>query len=199
MLTMRLACTSGDLHLINAEQVVPVIPQFLEGGGDVLAVEIFGDDRLDGFLVDGLRIRRVEFFVHRVFVVAEDENDFLRLAGLQIHFDVMRAVRRPAVRDGVERLAALHRRRVVPTAVSAEERVALRVEAGEFLRAGEIGEMIAALAIFGLVINDAVHDLDLAGAEVALEIGGVVLRVPQAELDAGKNRELRRLLAVVGQ
>ena len=110
----------------------------------------------------------------------------------------MRAVRRPAVRDGVEGFAALHRRRVVPTAVSAEERVALRVEAGEFLRAGEIGEMVAALAILGLVIDDPVHDLDLAGAEIALEIGGVVLRVPQAELDAGKNREFRGLLAAVG-
>ena len=50
-------------------------------------------------LVDGLRVRRVEFLVHRIFVVAEDEDDFLRLAGFQIHLDVMRAVRRPAVGD----------------------------------------------------------------------------------------------------
>ncbi len=138
-------------------------------------------------LVDGLRIRRVEFVVHGIFVVAEDEDDFLRLAGFQIHFDVVRAVRRPAVRDGVEGFAVFHRRRVVPTAIGAEKRVALRVETGEFLRAGEIREMVAPLAILGLVVDDAVHDLNLAGAEIALEVGGVVLGIPKAELDAGKN------------
>ena len=48
------------------------------------------------------------------------------------------------------------------------------------------------------MIDDLVHDLDLAGAEVPLEIGGIILRVPQAEFDAGKNGELRRLFAAVG-
>ena len=109
----------------------------------------------------------------------------------------MRAVRRPAVGDGVEGFAGFHRRRVVPTAVGAEERVALRVEAGEFFRAGEIREVIAALAVFGLVVDDPVHDFDLAGAEIALEVGRVVLSVPETELDAGKERKLGGLGAPV--
>ena len=138
-----------------------------------------------------LRPRRVELLVRRVLVVAEDENDLLGLAGLEAQLDVVRADRRPAVGDRVERLAALDRRRVVPTAVGAQERVALGVEAGQLGRAGEIGEVVAPLAILGLVVDDLVFDLDLAGAEVALEIGGVVLRVPEAELDAGEERELR--------
>ena len=138
------------------------------------------------------------FWSTGIFVIAEDKDDFLRFAGFQVHLDVVRAVRRPAVRDRVEGFAPLHRRRVVPAAVGAEERVALRVEAGEFFRAGEIREVVAALAILGLVVDDAVDDFDLAGAEIALEIGGVVLRIPQAELDAGKNGELRRLLAAIG-
>ena len=41
--------------------------------------------------------------------------------------------------------------------------------------------MVAALAILGLVIDDLVLDLDLAGGEVALVIGGVVVGFPQAE------------------
>ncbi len=131
-------------------------------------------------------------------MVTENKDDFLRFARFQIHLDVVRAVRRPAVRDGIEGFPPLHRRRVVPTAIGAEERVALRIKAGELLRAGEVREMIAALAILGLVIDDLVHDLDLAGAEIALEIGGVVLRVPQAEFDAGKDRQLRRFFAAVG-
>ena len=187
----------GRLHVINAEQAVPIFPQRLEGGGDVFAFEIFRNDRFDGFFVDGLGVRRVEFFVHRIFVVAEDKDDFLRFAGLQIHFDVMRTVRRPAVRNRVEGFATLHCRRIVPTAVGAEERVALRIETGELFRAGEIREVVAALAILGLVVDDTVHDFDLAGAEIALEVGGVILGVPQAELDAGKNGELRRLFAAI--
>ncbi len=46
--------------------------------------------------------------------------------------------------------------------------------------------MVAALAVLGLVVDDAVLDLDLAGVEVALEVGLVVPGVPQAELDAEK-------------
>src|ERR1019366_7837223 len=160
------------------------MPQSLKSRRDVPAVEIFRDNRLDGLLVDRLRIRRVELFVRRILVVAKDKNDFLRFAGLQTHFDVMRTVRRPAVRDRVEGFATLHCRRVVPTAISAEERVALRIETSEFFRAGEIREVVAALAIFGLVVDDTVVDFNLAGAEVALEVGGIVLRVPQTELDA---------------
>jgi hypothetical protein len=54
--------------------------------------------------------------------------------------------------------------------------------------------VVAALAVLGLVIDHAVFDFHLAGVEVALEVGGVVLRIPQAELDAGKggDRGLRR-------
>jgi len=58
--------------------------------------------------------------------------------------------------------------------------------------------MMAALAVFGLVIDDAADDFDLAGAEVALEIRGVVLRVPEAELDAGKYGKPGRTAAAVG-
>ena len=38
----------GRLHLINAEQAVPILPQGLKGRRDILAVEIFRDDRFDG-------------------------------------------------------------------------------------------------------------------------------------------------------
>ncbi len=81
----------GRFHLIDIQQAVPIFPQRLEGRGDVFAVEIFGDDRLDGFLVDRLRIGRVELFVHRVLVVAQNENDLLGFARLEVHFDVVRA------------------------------------------------------------------------------------------------------------
>ncbi len=58
--------------------------------------------------------------------------------------------------------------------------------------------MIATLAVLGLVIDDAVFDLHLPDAEIALEVRAVVLRVPQAELDAREDRERRRRRAVIG-
>ena len=53
-------------------------------------------------------------------------------------------------------------------------------------RAGEPGEMIAALPVLRLVIDDFVFDLHLPDAEIALEIGGIVLGIPEAELDRRK-------------
>ena len=101
----------------------------------------------------------------------------------------MRADGRPAVRDGVGELAGFNGGGLVPAAIAAEKCLALRVEPGAWLRAGKVGKVVAALAVFRLVIDDAVFHFHLAGVEVALEVGGVVLRVPQAELDAGEGGE----------
>ncbi len=43
--------------------------------------------------------------------------------------------------------------------------------------------MIAPLAVLGLVVDHAVFYFDFAGVEISLEIGGVIVGVPQAELD----------------
>ncbi len=119
-------------------------------------------------------------------MVAEQEDDLLRLAGLKVQLDLMRADGRPAVGDGVSKLAGCNGGRRIPSAITAQEGLALRIEAGQRLGAGEVGKVIAALAVLGLVIDHAVLDFHLAGVEVALKIGGVVLSVPQAELDGGE-------------
>jgi len=49
--------------------------------------------------------------------------------------------------------------------------------------------VIPALAVLGLVVNHLIFDFHLAGVEIALVIGRVVLGVPQAKLDAGENRK----------
>ncbi|OPZ81025.1 MAG: hypothetical protein BWY77_00820 [bacterium ADurb.Bin431] len=58
--------------------------------------------------------------------------------------------------------------------------------------------MIAALTVFGLVVDHPLLDLHLAGAEVALEIGRVILGIPEAEFHRRKEREPGRFLALVG-
>ena len=68
------------------------------------------------------------------------------------------------------------------TTVRSQERVPLGVETGERLRAGEISEVVPALAVLRFVVNDAPLHFHLADGKVPLEVGGVVLGVPQAKL-----------------
>ena len=187
----------GRLHLDDAEQVRPVGPQRFERGVDVDRLQVSGDDRLDRALVDRLRAGRIELVVARVLVIAEDEDDRALLARLERQAHLMRAHRLPAVSDRVRQVAALDGQRFAPIAVRPEESVALGIEAGQRLGAGEVGEVIAALAVLGLVIDHAVFDLDLAGAVVALVVRGVVPRIPQRELDAREQIERSRLVALV--
>jgi hypothetical protein len=60
-------------------------------------------------------------------------------------------------------------------------------------------EVVAALAVFGLVIDGAAGDFDLAGAEITLEVGLIVVGVPQTELDEREQLQLLRFVALVAQ
>ncbi len=59
--------------------------------------------------------------------------------------------------------------------------------------------MIAPLPVLRLVIDDFVFDLHLPDAEIALEVGGIVLGVPETELNQGKGRNRSRREPVVAQ
>ena len=61
--------------------------------------------------------------------------------------------------------------------------------------------MVAAFPVFGLVVDGgaAVFKLHFRQRVVALEVGGVVLRVPQAEFDKAVQGELLRFGSLVGQ
>ena len=75
---------------------------------------------------------------------------------------MVRAHGLPAVRDRIGGLALLDGDRPIPAAVWAQERVTLRVEAGQRGRAGEEGKVVPPLAVLGLVVDDPVLYLDLA-------------------------------------
>ena len=109
----------------------------------------------------------------------------------------MAADGRPAAGDGVAASALKDGRRMIEAVVRAEEAVAVGVKAVHWRVHSEYGEVIAALAVFSLVVNCAALDFHLAGGEVALEVGGIVLRVPQAELHkAEQGNVLGRIRAV---
>ncbi len=122
-----------------------------------------------------------------------------RFAGRERHLDVMRANRRPAVGVRVGARAALDHQRRFPAAIRAQEVLALGVVARQRLGAGEVGEVIAALAVLRLVVDYAILDFDLADVQIALVVGRVVVGVPQAELDQREDRQVGGLIALVGE
>src|SRR5208337_3995692 len=114
-------------------------------------------------LVDGLRIGRVEFLAYRILMVAEDKDHLPRFPWGHLEIYLVGAHRRPTVSHRVGKLANRHGSRVVPAAVGAKKCVAAGVETGGRFRTGKIGKVVAAFAVLGLVIDDAVFHLDLAG------------------------------------
>ena len=160
--------------------------QRVERGIDVGGVAEFRDGGRDVFFVDRLTIRRIEFLALGVLVIAEHKDDGAAFAGLQTQLDVIGGDRLPAISNRVIRLALFHSAWAIPAAPGPKEILPLGVEAFQLLGTGEEREVFAAFAVLGLVINDLVDDLDLAGGKIALEIGEVVERFPQAEFGRGE-------------
>ena len=59
--------------------------------------------------------------------------------------------------------------------------------------------MVAALAVLGLMVDGAAHDLHFAGGEVALEVRHVVLCVPKAELDERRQNDILGRVGIIAQ
>ncbi len=190
---------AAAFDLEGAEPLGPGLPERRECRLDHDRVEVPGDDRANPPLVDRPRAGRVELGVRRVLRVPEDERDVACLTRAELEADLVGADRLPAMRDRTRRGPALDGNRPVPAPVRPEERVARGVEGGRRVRAGEVGEMVAPLPVLRRVVDDAVLDLDLADRVVALEVGRIVLRVPQAELDGSEQRHPRGLRPLVGQ
>ena len=70
------------VDLAQAEKFIPVETKFFEGRISVGFDEVFGDNRFCAFFIDDLRIRRIEFFLLSVLLVAEKKNDLARLSWL---------------------------------------------------------------------------------------------------------------------
>ena len=111
-------------------------------------------------------------------MIAKNENDLPAFVRLQGQFDVVRTNGLPAEGDGIGGIAAFDYRGLVPAAIRAKERLALRVESDYRLRAGKVCKVVAAFAVLGLVIDDSVFDFHLPGIKVALKVRRIVLCIP---------------------
>jgi len=173
--------------------------QLVPGSLDCPRVKKLLEQRRHALLIDPLRAGRVELLVSWVFHVAQYKYDGLGLSGLKSQLDMVRTHGRPAVRDGIGRHTAAHDEGCVPTAIGTQKYLTRRVVSRRLKGTGKVGEMVAALPVLGLVIDNAFLHLDLAGGEVALEVGDVIPGIPETELQGREDRQLRRCVPIVGQ
>ena len=185
------------VHPVDGEQLVPVFRQRVKRRVKLRFAFKRFQQRIGGRFVDD--VRRGKLFRLRVFAIAQHKDETRALARFQRDAQMVAADGRPAAGDAVAASVFKHGARLAKAVVRAEEALAVGVEAVHRRVDRVHGKMVAALAVFRLVIDRAALDLDLAGGEVALEVGRVVLRVPQAELDEAEQRNLLRRVGAVGQ
>ena len=138
-------------------------------------------------------------FLLGVLAVAQHEDEGLLLARLELYVDAVRRDGRPAGGHGVLRLAGLGHVGIAKAVVQADEALAVGVVAVDGGVDGEQRIVVAALAVLGLVVDGGADDLHLADGEVALEVGHVVVGVPQAPLDEGEEGEVLFLIGLIAE
>ena len=208
----------GRIYGILCQQLAPIFLQFLKQlvcllGGIALAHHLESlclvDNILErlcvAFSVNGVGSDKslviaavVELLSDGHLYITEAEYKLLLLAGRKLDLKVVRSDRRPALRNGHIGLARENSVGALKAVVQTEEALAVGVIALNGSINGVEREVIAALLVFGLVVNGGAEYLDLAGVEVSLEVGGIVVCVPEAPFD--KACQLERLLfaALVG-
>ena len=185
------------LHLAGGQQRVPVFAQLRQRAVELRLAGKLIKQRVGGSLVN--HAGRDELLVLGIFAVAQHEDKAHAFARRERAAQVMAADGRPAAGDRVAAAPLKHSSRVVKAVVRAQEAVAVGVKAVDRCVHGVDGVVIAALTVLGLVVDRAALDLHLAGGEVALEIGRVILRVPQAELHKAEQGNLFGRVRPVGE
>ncbi len=106
---------------------------------------------------------------------------------------------RPAAGQGIRGPPRQHHLGFVQAVIHTQKAIPIRVEARQFRVHGKEGKMVAALPVLRLVVDDRTLYLHFAGAQVALEVGLIVMGIPEAELQKGKEGQGLCPFALVGQ
>src|SRR6516225_6455124 len=101
------------------------------------------------------------------------------------------------MRLGISTLSTLDHGGIAPAAIRAEKGLALGVEPSKLFGTGKERKVVASFAIFRLVIDDAAFNFDFADAEIALEVGRIVLRIPEAKLNGREDRKVCNTLTMI--
>ncbi len=114
--------------------------------------------------------------------ISQQEHEVAALAWLQSNLDIVACYGAPAVCHAVLRRSSHDAVGVCELVIESDERLAVGVEALHRCVYGVEREVVAALLVFGFVVDYASVNLHLASREVALEVLHVGGCVPQAPL-----------------
>ncbi len=159
----------------------------LERGINLLVRRIAGGHRTGRSLVHDAR--GFPFFFFLILDVAQEENETLFLARRKCEIELVGGDRRPAGGLRAVKLPVHNGFRGFRSAVDAEELIAAGLVCIRLRVDMEDRVVPASLTILGLVVDRRSVDLHLAGGVVALEVGHVVHRVPEAEFHVGEELE----------
>ena len=178
----------AGFQMVGGQQLLPVGAQGGAGGIDLCIGGVALHHGVGAGLVDDARGN--ELLLLRVLDVAQTEQDAVALAGGEGQVNVQRTHRCPAVGNAAGAVPGADGLRVCRAAVHAAEGIPGGVEAVHRAVCPEHGVVVAALAVLGLVVDDAALYLYLTGGVVALEVGAVVHGIPQAELHIAEQIQL---------
>ena len=140
-----------------------------------------------------------ELLVLLVLHISQQEDEVAALAWLQGNLDIMRCDRAPSVGKTVAWLAFHHDFRLGKLVVESDEALAVGIVALNLGIHSVESVVVAALTVFGLVIDGRTLYLHLARREVALEVLHVGSSIPEAPLCKGEHLEGLHLLRLVLQ
>ena len=175
----------------------PVFPQRLQRGVKSTGGIVAGHHCLGRSAVDAAGRR--PFFSGGQFQVTQTEEQGGAFTGSEIKIELLRGDRLPAMGNTAGASLAEDGGRMRRTSVNTEKCLARGVKPVCRTVGPENGVMVASLTVFRFMINRIRCDLNFTDGIVALEVGTIVIGVPEAELQIGEYLQLPRLRAVVAQ
>jgi len=185
------------LDLIAGEEIYPVFLELCKSSVKLLSGVILSQHFVGRLLVDN--VESFPLIILRILAVAEGEDVILALAGSQLNLDAVGTDGCPAACDRVGGFASEYSLGLAEAVVETEEGLAVGIKAADRSVYGEDSVVVAALTVLSLVIDGAADDLDFADGEVSLEVGHIIISVPQTELNEAEELDLLCSVGGVGQ
>ena len=89
--------------------------------------------------------------------------------------------------DGVGAFAVFHSIWCSRGTIDTHEGISGGIEGSDFLVGVESSVVVSSFSVFGFVIDGRSDDFHFTGRIVSLEVGGIILRIPQTEFNEGEH------------
>ena len=166
-----------SLYSVLRQQVVPHFLQSSQTSSHLFRCVVLFHHCICSGLVH--RTICIELFFYWIFNITQDEDQLLGFARLQGDFLVVGSNRRPAVCNRVGSLTSCNNLRIFKAVVQTQEGFSVSIITVNGIIYGVESKVVSSFLVFGLVEDGRIHNFNFASVEVPLEVGGVILCIPQ--------------------